>query len=417
MKSKSQPEESQGRILVVDDIPQNLQILTHLLSKLNYTVSSVTSGQKALKVVKEKCPDLILLDICMPEMDGYEVCQALKADEAFRNIPVIFISALDEVLDKVKAFQSGGVDYIPKPFQVEEVIARIESQLIIQRQKRALETEIARHKQTEEVLYHSRALLSSILNTSLDGIAAMQAVRNWRNGNIEDFRCLVVNPILSKALGINREDWNGDGVAKQILNRIYPELFQRLVNVVETGEVLSEDLYYPLGNSCWYHLIAVKLGDGFAITVRDITSRKDTEITLQESENCFASIFHNFPVPVWICTLAEGRFLNVNNSLCQFLGVTPEEILHKTSAELGLWEELDKPRHYRHILVKEGMLKNFEMVVYTKSGEAKNIVISAQRERLNGQYCVIGMITDIRKEQNLKRQTETMPSLDGLRSV
>ncbi len=97
-----------GNILLVDDLPENLQLLSDLLISLGYSVRSVTSGKMALKTVKIKRPDLILLDIKMPDMDGYQVCQALKADEDLKDIPVIFISALDDVFDKVKAFGQVG---------------------------------------------------------------------------------------------------------------------------------------------------------------------------------------------------------------------------------------------------------------------------------------------------------------------
>ncbi|MBD2293688.1 diguanylate cyclase [Anabaena sphaerica FACHB-251] len=276
-------KENKGNILLVDDIPENLQLLSDLLIKLGYTVRSVTSGRMALKTVKVKRPDVILLDIKMPEMDGYQLCQALKADEDFRNIPVIFISALDEVFDKVTAFNSGGIDYITKPFQIEEVVARLENQLIIQRQQRLLEQEINYRRETQEVLYQSRALLSSVLNSSLDGIAAMQAIRDPSTGDIEDFRCLVVNPVIAKVFQRSREEMIGKLVLKKFLTNIEPELFESFVEIVETGEPLERDFYYPSGNSDWYHFVAVKLGDGFAITIRDITARKQTEIALQDA--------------------------------------------------------------------------------------------------------------------------------------
>ncbi|MFM2063362.1 MAG: hypothetical protein RLZZ507_3032 [Cyanobacteriota bacterium] len=275
--------ENKGNILLVDDIPENLQLLSDLLIKLGYTVRSVTSGRMALKTVKVRRPDVILLDIKMPEMDGYQVCQALKADEDLRNIPVIFISALDDVFDKVTAFNSGGVDYITKPFQIEEVVARLENQLIIQRQQRLLEKEINERRETQEVLYQSRALLSSVLNSSLDGIAALQAVRNPATGDIEDFRCLVVNPVIAKVFQRSREELIGKLVLKKFLASIDSELFHSFMEIVETGEALERDFYYPSGNSDWYHFVAVKLGDGFAITIRDITTRKQTEIALQDA--------------------------------------------------------------------------------------------------------------------------------------
>ena len=141
----------------------------------------------------------------MPDIDGYQVCSTLKADQETSDIPVIFLSAIDEIADKVKAFQVGGVDYITKPFHSEEVIARIQTQLTIQQQKHQLRKEIEQHQQTVEILYQSRATLASLLNSSKDGIAAMQSVRDLITGEIEDFRYLLVNPIFAKMLGKKRE--------------------------------------------------------------------------------------------------------------------------------------------------------------------------------------------------------------------
>ncbi|WP_341733428.1 response regulator [Microcoleus sp. EPA2] len=277
--------DNKGNILIVDDLIENLQLLSDVLFKLGYTVRSVTSGVMALKTIKVKRPDVIFLDIKMPQMDGYEVCKILKGDESTRHIPVIFISALDDVFDKVKAFESGGIDYITKPFHIEEVVARLENQLIIQRQQRLLEKEITIRREAEEVLYQSRALLASVLNSSLDGIAAMQAVRNPVTGEIEDFRCLVVNPVIARVFKRTREQIIGKLVVKKLLHRIAPELFNCFVNIVENGDSLAQDFYYESA-SAWFHFVAVKLGDGFAITIRDITARKQAEFQLkQQAEN------------------------------------------------------------------------------------------------------------------------------------
>lgn len=118
-------------ILVVDDTPDNLRLLVGILTERGYKVRPVASGKMALSAAQGMPPDLILLDINMPEMDGYQVCEKLKADERTRNIPVIFLSALNDVFDKVKAFAIGGIDYITKPFQIEEVLARINTHLAI----------------------------------------------------------------------------------------------------------------------------------------------------------------------------------------------------------------------------------------------------------------------------------------------
>jgi sigma-B regulation protein RsbU (phosphoserine phosphatase) len=123
---------SQADILIVDDTPANLQLLSKMLSEHGYRVHPVPNGRMALSVAQIEPPDLILLDIRMPEMDGYAVCERLKAEETTQEIPVIFISALDDTHDKVRAFRAGGLDYITKPFQVEEVLARVETHLTLQ---------------------------------------------------------------------------------------------------------------------------------------------------------------------------------------------------------------------------------------------------------------------------------------------
>ncbi len=124
---------SKGNILVVDDTPANLRLLVSILRVKGYKVRPALNGSFALSAVQLLPPDLILLDIMMSEMDGYTVCEHLKADEQTRDIPIIFISAINEALDKVKAFTVGGVDYITKPFQIEEVLARVDMHLSMAR--------------------------------------------------------------------------------------------------------------------------------------------------------------------------------------------------------------------------------------------------------------------------------------------
>ncbi len=136
-----------GNILVVDDTPDNLRLLSAMLTERGYKVRQALNGQMALTTVRRIPPDLILLDINMPQINGYDVCSQLKADEQTREIPVIFISALDDVLDKVKAFKVGGGDYITKPFQTEEVLARIENQLNLRRLQKQLTEQNAQLRQ------------------------------------------------------------------------------------------------------------------------------------------------------------------------------------------------------------------------------------------------------------------------------
>ncbi len=147
--NSNQTNSLRETILVVDDTPNNLRLLSAILTEKGYEVGKALNGLTALRAAQaDPPPDLILLDITMPEMNGYEVCERLKADEQTKQIPVIFISALDDVLDKVKAFKVGGVDYITKPFQREEVLARVENHLKIQ----ALQNALRKEKEKSESL-------------------------------------------------------------------------------------------------------------------------------------------------------------------------------------------------------------------------------------------------------------------------
>jgi sigma-B regulation protein RsbU (phosphoserine phosphatase) len=128
-----------GDLLLVDDMPANLRLLSQMLSERGYRVRAVTSGSRALAAAGAAPPDLILLDIKMPQLDGYEVCKRLKEEPQTRDIPIIFLSALDQTEDKVKAFAAGGVDYITKPFQMEEVLARVQTHLALRALQKQLQ--------------------------------------------------------------------------------------------------------------------------------------------------------------------------------------------------------------------------------------------------------------------------------------
>lgn len=177
MKSPSIPERPES-ILIVDDRVANLQVLSEILKPRGYKIRPVPSGKLALDAAEHDPPDLILLDIMMPEMDGYEVCRRLKEHAVLQHVPVIFISVLDETADKVKGFQAGGVDYIPSPFQAEEVLARVEAHLTLHRYRKALaektrqletsycrlqEVENLRDQLTHMIVHDMRNLLTGIM--------------------------------------------------------------------------------------------------------------------------------------------------------------------------------------------------------------------------------------------------------------
>lgn len=148
----TETEQQAASILIVDDEPANLNLLSEMLSGRGFKVRAVLNGTRALAAAQANPPDLILLDVMMPDMSGYQVCEKLKAQERTRDIPILFLSALNDTANKVMAFTVGGLDYVTKPFQIEEVLARVKTQMTLrnlQRQLQATNAELV--KQLNEV--------------------------------------------------------------------------------------------------------------------------------------------------------------------------------------------------------------------------------------------------------------------------
>jgi CheY-like chemotaxis protein len=171
--SEKTTNAAQERILIVDDTLANLRLLTDMLREQGYEVRGAPSGEIAFNTLPSFQPDIILLDINMPGMDGYEVCRKLKEEEHTCAIPVIFLSALDEAMDKVKAFEVGGLDYIVKPFEFEEVRVRIENQLTVKRLQDRL------HQATERAEAASQAKSLFLANMSHEIRTPMNAILGY----------------------------------------------------------------------------------------------------------------------------------------------------------------------------------------------------------------------------------------------
>ncbi|VXD22327.1 Two-component response regulator [Planktothrix serta PCC 8927] len=245
-------------ILIVDDTLENLRLLSNTLIQMGYKVRGVMTGQMAIMAVQTLPPDLILLDIKMPDMDGYTVCQQLKENEKTRDIPVIFLSALNEVIDKVKAFEVGGVDYITKPFQFEEVIARIENQMALQAAKaeirqlneqleervqertaelevanlqltalnQRLEQEIAEHHKTQKRLLHmaSHDALTSLPNRVLFMNRLIQALQRTQEEPNYQFGVLFLDCDRFKVVNDSLGHFAGDRLLIAIARRLKTHL-------------------------------------------------------------------------------------------------------------------------------------------------------------------------------------------------
>jgi two-component system sensor histidine kinase/response regulator len=234
-RSIMEPTESLLNVLVVDDAPSNLQLLVKLMQMEGYKVRPARSGTAALALLQEVVPDVILLDINMPEMDGFEVCRRIKADPRLCDIPVVFISALQDTFDKVKAFEVGATDYITKPFQMEEVRVRIETHLRMARMKAALadaNQKLREGEKQHEMLTH---LIAHDMRTPLFGILGMselvslnpQVMQDHETfecvTNIQDSARILVN-LISDMLDVYKHDCGSD------LTRPETTLFQDISN-------------------------------------------------------------------------------------------------------------------------------------------------------------------------------------------
>ena len=159
-------------VLMIDDNPVNLQVLTSMLKQSGWRPRPVTSGRLGLQAARNEAPDLVLLDVNMPDLNGYEVCEQLKADAQLADIPVIFVSALGETVDKVRGFQVGGVDYVTKPFQLDEVRARVTAHLELRRQRRELQSSYEKLRETERLRDNLVHMIVHDLRSPLGAISA-----------------------------------------------------------------------------------------------------------------------------------------------------------------------------------------------------------------------------------------------------
>lgn len=279
--NSEQPRAAKGNILIVDDALDNLNLLYATLTQRGYEVRKAINGSMALMGVQAAPPDLILLDIRMPDMDGYEVCQRLKASQETRDIPIIFLSALDEPLDKVQAFSLGAADYITKPFQTEEVLARIENQLALQAAKaeirrfnteleqrvqqrtEELQREIRERQRAEEVL-QQQAEQKQLVTAIAQRIRQSLDLDTILNTTVAEIRQLLqVDRVLIYRF---EPDWSGVVVVESVTKRehsIIGKTFidhcfqQGFVEQYRQGRIQNlEDIYTAGLDQCQINLLA-----------------------------------------------------------------------------------------------------------------------------------------------------------------
>ena len=247
------PRDVQPNILVVDDTRDNLRLLSNILAEQGYQVRPVSQGSRAISAAQSKTPDLVLLDIMMPEIDGYDVCRALKADDRTRDVPIIFISALNETVDKVKGFAMGGVDYITKPFQTEEVLARVKTHLSLRSMQKRLKAHNRRLALLNKMSYElqmcrteeeSYRVLSGISEDLFPGVSGVLLRLNVEQIGLESVASWGTRPADIRQLSVDELD----------------VIYHDHINAIEHPEVglISSRIGYALENNALY----VPIGSG-----------------------------------------------------------------------------------------------------------------------------------------------------------
>ncbi len=270
-------KDMEANIVIVDDTPDNLRVFMNILTDKGYRIRPVSKATRALSMIQVERPDLILLDIKMPEMSGYEVCKQLKADVQTCDIPIIFVSALHQLSEKVKAFAAGGVDYITKPFQAEEVLARVETHLTLARLRHHLE-EVVESRTT--ALKNSEQQYRLLIEQVKDGIGILQ-----KNSLV------FANETLQKLLGIPKN---------QLLGKTPAELFKQtdLSSIKPTEDSADpaqasqwhrfEFMASPHEKELWFEGLHSSINwegeSAVLITIHDITDHKLKELELHREQ-------------------------------------------------------------------------------------------------------------------------------------
>ena len=411
-------------ILIVDDMPDNLRLLSTMLASHGYQVRKAINGQLALQAAQISPPDLILLDINMPKMNGYEVCENLKKVENTKDIPVIFISALDDVMEKVKAFQVGGVDYITKPFQVEEVLARVQNQLSLrslqsklQQQARELhdrnsrlQEEVAERQQAQEsirfLLETTRAIgeavdFHSALEVVLHQVGEtigwdvgeawipdaegtfLQSTRGWyaSNPTMESFRTQSEKLTFPMNIGLPGRVWaSKEPEWVEDISRGYPE-FLRSEIALELGfkagfgvpilvgdEVLAVLVFFKT-SACPKDARFIDIFNAVGTQLGSLIQRKQAEEALRIAEEKYHSIVENAMEGIFQST-PSGRYISANPALARLYGYdSPQELM---SCITNISEQLyvDPKRRLEFVVAMDtkNAIYGFECEVRRKDG-------------------------------------------------
>jgi len=372
-------KQSNFRILIIDDVIANIDLLRKILSAKGYRLSLAQNGDKGLQIAKRAIPDLILLDIMMPGINGFDVCRILKSQEETRNIPVIFMSALNSTDDKIEAFEAGGVDYVTKPFREQEVLARIQIHLTLYELRQSLASknlelaeEIKERMRAEKALAEKTLFLDNILRSATEYAIATTDL---------DFRITYYNPMAEKLFGYKAEEVIGKTVQEMHTKENVPS--ERFEKAIENVRHFGEHRYSVVsqkGKENEQHLSSRVSGIydiygeliGFALFSRDVTNRMKAQEALRKSEQELDYKFRE--LRTIIETAAEGVIVIdpnglmecFNNAAEQMFGYPRKEVIGLNAdiliSKIATFNQKHERKHIKHYL------KNFKKHIIGTGG-------------------------------------------------
>lgn len=396
-------------ILIVDDTPVNFGVIADGLENLGYEVLVAQDGEEALQRAVLTAPDLILLDIMLPGLDGFEVCRRLKAQARTRDIPVIFMSALDGVQDKVTGFRVGAVDFVTKPVQIDEVQARIGLHLNLRALQRQLETqntrlqsEIAERQRMEASLDHERATLRAFFRT-LPELVWMKDL---------DGRYVLCNPLFASFVGlqeakvIGKTDFDFVDASQAASFRATDRRAQEAGNYKVNEEWIRDasngrDVLFEITKR------AVRDAQGRMIGVlgiaRDITERRRTEYALAASEVKYRSVFESASDGIFLHRIVEQRarsefvLHDANHKGCELFGASREEML---SGQFSILDTARPPfsfaaaiQYYR--LAAIGHPQQFDWELVRGDGSVIWGEVNVRRIDVGGEGFLLAIVRDV----------------------
>ncbi len=417
MPTNNESKIDAGDILIVDDEIPNLQLLTEVLSDAGYqALRSIKRPKLAIESALAQPPSLILLDVKMPEMDGFEVCRRLKQEEQTRDIPIIFVSALQDVQDRVRGFEAGGVDFISKPFQEPEVLARVRTHLALRNMQlhledlvakrtaeltvtnKKLEAEIGERKKAEDKLRRSRDYLKNLTNSMGDTVFSVK---------IPERKIEWVNDSAFNILGYDPQELIGRTTEFLYRNRNEFLAFgDKMTGAVAEGKDIVQITQFlrrksgeafPAEITVTFHK---EKGEVVSVTdiVRDITERKKMEEAITESEERYRGLSAAAFEAIFISE--KGVCLEQNSAAEKMFGYTLSEAIGRKGTEWIAPE--DREMVMNNML--SGYVEPYEATALRKDGSTFPAEIQARTMHYKGRTVRVTALNDIteRKRANLE---------------